>query len=121
MTSPTREQIVEAHSALAHLIFYATAEADMEKVLERGRLIRKFLPPIPPIPQPTMADVEWDDDKHFLAEAEFDGYGPSIMLWETTSECISVIREGRVWAARPEELTPTGRRYTLTEVETHAG
>ena len=47
MTSPTREQIVEAHSALAHLIFYATAEADMEKVLERGWLIRKFLPPIP--------------------------------------------------------------------------
>ena len=114
MTSPTREKIVEAHSALAHLIFYATAEADVEKVLERGRLIRKFLPPIP---RPTMAEIEWDDDLHYLAEAEFNGYGPAIMLWETTSNCISVISGGLVRAARPEELTPTGRRYTLTEVQ----
>lgn len=114
MTSPTREQIVEAHSALAHLIFYATAEADMEKVLERGRLIRKFLPPIP---QPTMAEVEWDDNEHFLAEAELKGYGPAIMLWEATPGYISVIREGRVWPARYEELTPTGKRYVLTEVQ----
>ena len=117
MSNPTREQIEAAYDALEELYYAACAlnlhgSHDTEE--EWHSAILKVLPPKP---RPTMADVKWDDDKHFLAEAELKGYGPAIMLWETTSNCISVISGGLVRAARPEELTPTGRRYTLTEVQ----
>ena len=111
MSNPTRQEIIEAHEAL---------EALSKRSLGTRYVEMAILKALPPRPQPTMADMGWDDDKHYLAEAEFDGYGPSIMLWETTSNCISVISGGLVRPAFPEELTPTGKRYTLTEVETHA-
>ena len=114
MSNPTRQEIIEAHEALETLCarFPEDTPAYSMKSL--------ILAALPPKPQPTMAEIEWDDDKHYLAEAEFDGHGPSIMLRETTSNCISVISGGLVRPAFPEELTPTGKRYTLTEVETHA-
>ena len=113
MPNPTRQEIIDAHDALTSLLKIASSKSTASAIINE-RVVRAALPPKP---QPTMAEIEWDDDKHYLAEAEFDGYGPSIMLWEVASECISVIREGRVWPARPEELTPTGLRYTLTEVQ----
>ena len=111
MTNPTRQQIIDAHEALDTLC----RETGVKTPVNALKWI--ILKALPPKPTPTMAEVEWDDDKHYLAEAEFKGYGPAIMLWETTGECISVIRGGLVWAARPEELTPTGKRYTLTEAQ----
>ena len=111
MSNPTRQEIIEAHEAL---------EALSKRSLGTRYVEMAILKALPPRPQPTMAEIEWDDDKHYLAEAEFDGHGPSIMLRETTSNCISVISGGLVRPAFPEELTPTGKRYTLTEVETHA-
>lgn len=108
MPNPTRQEIINAYAALYVLCDSLPATRAAKEAI---------LAALPPRPQPTMAEVEWDDDKHYLAEAEFKGYGPAIMLWETTGECISVIRGGLVWAARPEELTPTGKRYTLTEAQ----
>lgn len=113
MTNPTRQEIINAYSALDDLRDNAL-EWEGIKAQKQYDAVLKILPPIP---RPTMAEVEWDDDEHYLAEAEFKGYGPAIMLWETTSERISVIRGGLVWAACREELTPTGKRYTLTEVQ----
>ena len=113
MPSSTRKDLIDAYQELDMLIgFYE--DRNPSRAPECRHIIERVLPPRP---RPTMAEVEWDDDKHYLAEAEFKGYGPAIMLWETTGECISVIRGGLVWAARPEELTPTGKRYTLTEVQ----
>lgn len=114
MPNPTRQEIVNAHEALEYLVknLYDIPLEEAKHTDSYERLA-KFLPPKP---LPTMADVEWDDNKHFLAEAELKGYGPVIMLWEATQEYISVIREGRVWPAYNEDLTPTGKRYTLTEV-----
>lgn len=71
---------------------------------------------------PTMADVEWDDDKHCLREAEHPEYGKVIML-SHINYCnqIAVLWSGSRkfidLCVVPEDLTPTGRRYTLTEVQ----
>lgn len=117
MPNPTREDIIAAHDSLKEITGYLDHSFSGHTWDLISHLLENVQEALPPRPQPTMAEVEWDDDEHYLAEAEFKGYGPAIMLWETTGECISVIRGGLVWAARPEELTPTGKRYTLTEVQ----
>ncbi|WP_413462111.1 hypothetical protein [Corynebacterium kefirresidentii] len=70
---------------------------------------------------PTMAEVEWDDDKHYLAEADHAAIGKVIMLHPASDaeiECLNK-RHGlyRVYSLTPTYLTPTGKRYTLTEVQ----
>ena len=111
MPNPTRKQIHDAHEALETLC--ARAPEDTPVYAMKSLILAA----LPPRPQPTMNEIEWDNEKHYLAEAELKGYGPAIMLWEKTPECITVISDGRVWAAYHEELTPTGKRYTLTEVQ----
>lgn len=121
MPNPTRQEIINAHNALKHLISYDLAdtytEAEVEEVHEREQLIRKFLPPIP---RPTMAEVEWDDDKHYLAEAEHPGWGKVIMLGIGEEKLIDVfiphLLQSNCIVPRGN-LTPTGKRYTLTEVQ----
>lgn len=113
MTNPTRAQILNAHEALEALCARLPAtRAAKESILKA----------LPPRPRPTMADVEWDDDKHYLAEAEHPGWGKVIML--ERSACPGFIRfalakenEPTWQAAEEKTLTPTGRRYTLTEVQ----
>lgn len=123
MPNPTRQEILDAHDALKHLISYdladAYTEAEVEEVHEREQLIRKFLPPKP---QPTMAEVEWDDEKHCLREAEHPEYGKVIMLFHIKYyNQIAVLCSGSRkfidLCVVPEDLTPTGKRYTLTEVQ----
>lgn len=123
MPNPTRQEIIDAHEALKYLIAYdladAYTEADVEEVCEREQLIRKFLPPVP---RPTMAEVEWDNDKHRFAEAEHPDHGDVIML--NVSQLSDKVRiffnqygEFYMGYTSPENLTPTGKRYTLTEVQ----
>ena len=111
MTNPTRQQIINAHEAL-------------EKVYERlpGTRYAKMaiLAALPPKPQPTMAEVEWDDDKHYLAEAETESGVKVVMLSQNRDfiRCIQPPNAGDVVIGVPsEDLTPTGRRYTPTEVQ----
>ena len=73
-------------------------------------------------PAPTMAEVEWDDDKHYLAEAQHPNYGKVIMLGVSpTSGEVFVFFKGDAAIFTPyvlaKTLTPTGLRYTLTEVQ----
>lgn len=73
-------------------------------------------------PAPTMAEVEWDDEKHYLAEAEHPEWGKVIMLGEgRTPGFIRTIRgkeNDAFWGtAGPYNLTPTGKRYELKEVQ----
>lgn len=118
MTNPTRQEIIDAHQVvkdyIEHELDVAYTEADTEEALRRERLLLKFLPPKP---RPTMDEVEWDTDKHFLAEAEHKDGSDTIMLWKTESGCIGIIRNGLVCAVYPDTLTPTGRRYILQEGE----
>ena len=113
MPNPTRQEIIDAHE-------------ELEKLCERLPATRaakeSILKALPPKPQPTMAEVEWDDDKHYLAEAEHPAYGKVAMLSMSSlsGEVFTLFKEdGVIYTpyVLPKNLTPTGKRYTLTEVQ----
>lgn len=118
MSNPTRQEIIDAHDALESLCkrLPGTRRAEMA-----------ILAALPPIPRPTMAEVEWDDDKHYLAEAEHLQFGKVIMLGKgplsgdvriTRIKGKGAIESHTLWqTVEPDSLTPTGKRYTLTEVQ----
>lgn len=121
MTNPTRQEIIEAHDALnriyQHLLY--DKNADLRALNTAIEAIHRILPPKP---RPTMAEVEWDDDKHYLAEAEHADWGTMTMLKPMRTypqiKCLST-KGGDYCIVYPstEDLTPTGKRYTLTEVQ----
>ena len=117
MANPSRRQITEAYEALANLRDSAreqsglVADAQFDTILEA----------LPPVPKLTMADTEWDDNKHYLAEAEHPAYGTVIMLGVgPCSGDIRITRDkelGTLWqVVNPSELVPTGRKYELKEI-----
>lgn len=122
MTNPTRQEIIEAHQVvkdyIEHELDVAHNEADIKEALRRDELLLKFLPPLPRL---TMADIEWDDEKHYLAEATSDQFGRVIMLRKGKEGYIEFIVPGEpecgTLVAYTEYLTPTGRRYTLKEID----
>ena len=121
MTSPTRAQILNAHEALEELKNVALSAADFCGDTEKYLAWKsEIIAALPPRPQPTMAEVEWDDNKHYLAEAKHPFYGQVLMLGLDEDGLIEFFIPKayacRYEAAHPESLTPTGRRYTLTEV-----
>ena len=69
--------------------------------------------------KPTMADVDWDHDKHYLAGA-VDAHGLEVIMHSRVDDCeIATIRPGdethggRNWDT---DLIPNGKRYELVEV-----
>ena len=63
---------------------------------------------------PTMADVEWDDEKHYLAGATTSEGGSVVMLWHDDIDTDHIITDKEEW--RRDQLTPNGKRYELREV-----
>ena len=120
MTTPTRQEIINAHEALAELRALVESNPPRHDT-HAEKLESRIFAALPPLPQPTMAEVEWDDDKHLLAEAEHPTWGKSIMLGPVKNGELSVLseEEGRLdmHLAFSSNLTPTGKRYTLTEVQ----
>lgn len=116
MTNPTRQEIIEAYREIDMLLGHYD-DRNPGRVPECRAIIEKALPPRP---RPTMAEVEWDDDLHYLAEAEHPGWGKVIMLGIGEEKLIDVfiphLRKSNCIVLR-EALTPTGKRYTLTEVQ----
>lgn len=118
MSTPTRKEIIEAYREIDMLLGHYD-DRNPYRVPECRAIIEKALPPRP---QPTMADVEWDDDKHYLAEAEHADWGTMTMLKPMRTypqiKCLST-KGGDYCIVYPstEDLIPTGRRYTLTEVQ----
>lgn len=114
MTNPTRQEIISAHEALETLCVRASEETPAYAMKSL------ILAALPPKPQPTMAEVEWEDDLHYLAEA-MDRFGTTVlMLGETGGgniRCIVPVRRLHEQLTPPDNLTPTGKRYTLTEVQ----
>lgn len=122
MSNPTREEIIEAHKALdaLDLAAWTTAE-DWDDMELSGLWKSQILKALPPKPQPTMDDVDWEQDKHFLAIAEDtrDG-GRYIMLFPDMSEHIRCVGDGQyryTESLRRKCLIPTGERYILEEGE----
>lgn len=121
MTNPTHQQIITAYESLRELCRLADNPPlfvfkDPHKISELRQSILAALPL-----QPTMDEVEWDDDKHFLAEAEQCKYGKVIMLGLDETGFIEFfiprLGENRYGRVHPDTLTPTGKRYTPTEVQ----
>lgn len=119
MSTPTREQILAAHYATERLVLLATSITESPAVKDYREMILKALPSKP---QPTVADVGWDNKKHRFAVAEHPDYGEVIMLQSdlTTGQIRILLNdygEFHMPYASPQNLTPTGKRYTLTEVQ----
>lgn len=120
MTSPTRKQIIDAYDALENL----ESTIRWENIGKPGKEAIAFwkntiLAALPPKPQPTMAEIEWDDEKHYLAEAENPNWGKVIMLHESFFDGFINVLVGAGCSRKlpAEHLTLTGRRYTPTEVQ----
>ena len=123
MTNPTREEIVNAYEALSDITYLAdTYLSSISGRLDETRELRQtILRALPPLPRPTMAEVEWDDDKHYLAEAAHPDHGKVIMVGRKGNLLIDVFyfsgMRNKVSSLYATDLTPTGKRYTLTEVQ----
>ena len=123
MPNPTRREIINAHDAVEGLTNAALPTADFCGDTSKFLMWQKdILAALPPKPRPTMAEVEWDDKEHYLAEAEHPIWGRSIMIFQSvdTGNIFIEFRENgerNLIYSPPESLTPTGRRYTLTEVQ----
>ncbi|MDK8497584.1 hypothetical protein QP916_02745 [Corynebacterium accolens] len=116
MTDLTRQEIIDAQLARQWAEWNKSCEVSSPEIQAAANFILAHTTP------PTMADVEWDDEKHYLAEAEHSEYGKVTMVSKArdTGE-IYYLRwgsTGRLMAlAAPADLTPTGRRYVLQEGE----
>ena len=116
MSNPTRQEIIDAHEALDYLFAHPAKYPVVDDLKER------ISNALPPKPQPTMAEIKWDDDKHYLAEAEHANDYTVMMLkpmrLEPGIKCL-VFHGGdfRIAYSDPKDLTPTGKRCTLTEVQ----
>lgn len=69
---------------------------------------------------PTMADVEWNDEKHYLAGA-VDADGHEVVMLDKLHGNIRVcdvdqMGLGRPVLESPKTITPNGKRYELREV-----
>lgn len=125
MTKPTREEIIEAHEALLELSGLAEELAVTEvEVRQAWKYHASILAALPPKPRSTMADVEWDDKRHFLAVVDVDHevYKKAIMLQQNVCDdsiqCFALHQHRPVVCHfGPAFLTPTGERYTYTEVQ----
>lgn len=122
MPNPTRQEIIDAYTAVTTLARLAEefTPVRVEEHKEINDLHLAVRAVLPPKPQPTMAEIEWDDDKHYLAEAETESGVKVVMLSQNRDfiRCIQPPNAGDVVIGVPsEDLTPTGRRYTPTEVQ----
>lgn len=122
MPNPTRQEIINAYTAVTTLARLAEefTPVRVEEHKEINDLHLAVRAALPPKPRPTMAEVEWDDDKHYLAEAESESGVKVVMLSQNRGfiRCIQPPNAGDVVIGVPsEDLTPTGRRYTPTEVQ----
>ena len=71
------------------------------------------------LPEPTMDEIGWSDDKHQGAVARGSDGEELVMLWPSTSGdaiyCLDLVTKSACWEW-DDELTPTGERY-IRQVE----
>lgn len=116
MSNPTCGEIIEAQIARQWAERNKTCEVSSPEIQAAADFILAHTTP------PTMAEIEWDDDKHYLAEAEHPEYGKVVMLSMSSlsGEVFTLFKgDGVIYTpcVLPKNLTPTGKRYTLTEVQ----
>lgn len=87
-------------------------EADPKLLSEMTRAVRDHI--LATTDPPTMADVEWDDEKHHLAGATLPNGEEVVMMWPDTYGTGNIIAKEGEWTR--DRLTPNGKRYELVEV-----
>ena len=122
MSTPTRKQIIDAHKALHELGKWASTHYDTTGDRDHLAQVETVLMGMQPKPPLSMGDIEWDDDKHYMAEAEHHLYGLVTMIDRVGIhgyiQCAFRNDDGiNTVLVNRDYLTPTGRRYTLTEVQ----
>lgn len=114
---PLRREILDAYEALETLT--DTCIHSSEQAEELRDLVRLVLPPLP---NPTMAEIAWDNDEHRLAEALHPKYGKVAMLdigiekewilimyWDEDED------EADYRTVGLADLEPTGKHYFRTD------
>lgn len=112
-TGMTSEEVNQQMKIALHQIVNNREEvmANFSKALENA------------MPQgPTMKEIEWDDGKHFLAEAIGPNRSRNVMVDKNPeSDLITVAHKfGSEWSIKhlpPKWISPTGRKYELKEIE----
>ena len=63
----------------------------------------------------TMAEIDWDDDKHCLAEVQHESGNYFVMLAPLRTGVIKCVSPdgNRILYASALRITPTGKRYSL--------
>lgn len=113
MTDLTRQEIIDAQLARQWAEWNKSCEVSSPEIQAAANFILAHTTP------PTMADVEWDDELHYLAEAEHPDWGKVVMLYEFDEfiSCMQTSDGPKVALSDTKEnFTPTGRRYELTEL-----
>jgi len=118
---PAREEILDAFEALHSLTEFAILHsADWKEEGEMRKCCVRIIQALPEKPRPTMAEIEWDEEEHFLAEAE-DEHGIRMIMVSDELDFIRCMQPpsagGIVLGVPKKDLTPTGRRYVLQEGE----
>lgn len=66
------------------------------------------------LPEPTMDEIGWSDDKHRFAVARGNAGEELVMLWSGPNAgsiyCLDLVTKSAYWEW-DDELTPTGERY----------
>lgn len=115
MTNMTRKDIINAYEALDRLekAAWKGSQNDYEEEYHtQGKdLILKLLPPKPEL---TMEDIDWDPDDYYLVEAEHPDYGTVIMVEKSfyTGYILVVAKDEsgvRCINVEPKELTLIGK------------
>ena len=102
MSNPTRQEILDAHRALINLYdciemgwrIEAATLKDKLSVIEKAML---------PKPKRTMAETQWDNEEHYLAEAETEDGIKVVMLSQSGDfiRCIQPPNAGDVVIGLP--------------------
>ena len=115
MSTPTRQEIIDAHEELKKLCDRVPATNLAREVILKA---------LPPLPSVTMNEVEWDDLEHRLRVALYhDGNIKVIMLEETFDgkEIFCLVEHPEhspyVKSLSKYLLTPLNWNYTLEEKE----
>lgn len=108
----TREELVEAHKALDEVCHIAEHGNGHRPSKAREQVLAA----LPPKPRPTMAEIGWDEDEHYLAEAVHPKYGKVAMYCiGLTGEWIGIMHwDGEnvdYFTSGLAELEPTGKHY----------
>lgn len=113
MSTPTRQEIINAHKELKKLC---------DRVPATNRTREAILAALPPLPSVTMDEVEWDDIEHRFRVALYHDGNEKVVMLQPSFLCHKIFclveplsRAPYVAELDENLLTPLGWEYNLEE------